>query len=249
MYPDGQPHVKIENIAVGDDVRVVTPIRSPLEMIHLLQVSEAIDGALAKKKELVIPYLMGARFDRRMQAGDSVDLKVVARLINSCGFERVHLFDVHSDVALQLIERSHSHDNRNLVKLYNQPDAVLVCPDAGAAKKADKYSQWNPEIKETVHCIKDRDLSNGQIKLTVLQPERCAGRNCVIIDDICDGGATFLAIAKQITPKTLTLIVSHGIFSKGTKELEAHFTQIITTDSFRNPHKIGNTITVLPLNL
>ena len=49
---------------------------------------------------------MGARFDRLMQKGDSVDLKVIANLINGCGFEKVYLYDVHSDTSTVLIENS-----------------------------------------------------------------------------------------------------------------------------------------------
>lgn len=54
----------------------------------------------------------------------------------------------------------------------------------------------------------------------------------MIIDDICDGGATFLAIAGQVKPAHLTLIVTHGIFSKGLDALAEKFDSIITSDSY-----------------
>ena len=47
----------------------------------------------------------------------------------------------------------------------------------------------------------------------------CKDKNCLIIDDLCDGGGTFLGIRSQIQPKYSTLIITHGIFSKGTKVL------------------------------
>ncbi len=248
LYPDNQPHVSIQGIEPGDEVRVVSPIRSSLELVQLLETANALDNALAVKKELVIPYLMGARFDRLMQPGDSVDLRVVADMINYCGFERVQLFDIHSDVALQLIARSRNHSNSVLVKSYNKPDAVLICPDAGAEKKCGKYAEWNPNLVEKAHCIKSRELSTGKISLRVLEPEKCAARNCVIIDDLCDGGATFIAIAEQIKPAHLTLIVSHGIFSKGFHDLESHFNQIITTDSYQSGYE-SKIVTTINLNL
>ena len=234
LYPDNQPHVNVQGVFDGDEVRVIAPLRSSLDVMHLLQVSNALDNLFAKKKQLIIPYLMGARFDRLMESGDSVDLRVVADLINSCGFERVWLVDVHSDVALQLIHRSTNITNRFLVEHYTQPNAVLICPDAGAAKKTASYMDWNRRLTDVVTCVKHRDLSNGQIVLRVLEPEKCKGRFCVIIDDICDGGATFLAIAKQIEPVHLTLIVTHGIFSKGFRELEEQFNEIVTSNSYGN---------------
>lgn len=249
LFPDGQPHVTVLGVNDGDEVRLVHPIRSSLELIQLLEISNALDHLFAKKKELVIPYLLGARSDRVMVPGDSVDLEVVANLINLCNFERVNLFDVHSDVALRLIHRSKSHTNEKLVRAYTQPNAILICPDAGAEKKIAKYAEWNANLEDVVYCHKVRDLNNGKISLTVLNPERCANRNCVIIDDLCDGGATFLAIAAQILPKHLTLIVSHGVFSKGLSELKKRFDAIITTDSYSDEHLGDPFATTLNLNL
>jgi len=239
LFPDGQAHVDLLNIARGDKVYVVIRLKNSMDLIHLLQISNALDNIGAKKCELHIPYLTGARYDRSMRFGDSVDLKVFAQLINSCNFSRVFIFDVHSDVALQLIERSENISNNFLVKEYNQKDAVLICPDTGAAKKVAKYFELNPNLKEMTYCLKNRDLDTGKISLDVINSEACKDKNCVIIDDLCDGGGTFLAIAKQIKPKHLTLIVSHGIFSKGLRELKEHFDEIITTDSFQyqNPQK------------
>jgi ribose-phosphate pyrophosphokinase len=66
----------------------------------------------------------------------------------------------------------------------------------------------------------------------VLDPEICKDRNCIIIDDICDGGGTFNLIASQIQPDHLTLMVTHGLFTKGFKQLNQNFHEIVTTDSY-----------------
>jgi len=247
LFPDNQPHVNIQGVEEGDSVKVICSITDSIKMMQLLQTANALDNLFANKKVLVIPYLMAARFDRLMQPGDSIDLKVVANLINSCGFERVFLFDVHSDVATMLINHSVNITNRQLVELYKQPDALLICPDAGAAKKVGKYFEWNKNLKDIVYCSKNRDLSSGDLTLEVLEPEQCTDRNCVIVDDICDGGATFLAIAEKIKPKHLTLIVTHGIFSKGFAALEKKFNEIIVSDSYCKEYKskVVNKITAV----
>jgi phosphoribosylpyrophosphate synthetase len=75
-------------------------------------------------------------------------------------------------------------------------------------------------------------LSNGNISLIVNKAFLAEGRDCIIVDDICDGGRTFIEIAKQLpNTNSLTLVITHGIFSKGLKELEAYFDKIITTNS------------------
>lgn len=244
LFPDMQPHVNIHSIAEGDEVKLICSITNSDKMIQLLETANALDNLFAKKKLLVIPYLMAARFDRLMQHGDSIDLKVIANLVNSCGFEKVILFDVHSDVSTMLINHSVCISNKQLVEQYQQHNAVLICPDAGAAKKVGKYFDWNNNLQDIVYCSKNRNLATGELTLEVLEPEQCKDRNCVIVDDICDGGATFLAIAKKIQPKHLTLIVTHGIFSKGFEKLEEKFDEIIVSDSYNKNYdsKIVRTI-------
>ena len=197
LYPDNQPHVRIKNILCGDDVRVVATIRSSLELFQLLAINNALDNIRVRKQYLCIPYLMGARSDRVMLSGDSVDLKIVCDLINDLNFENVFLYDIHSDAALHWIKNVINYSNENLVTEYKDEDSVLICPDVGASKKIDKYLKWNTNIKEVVYCIKSRDLTNGKISLKVLETERCENRNCVICDDIADGAMTFNLIAQQ----------------------------------------------------
>ncbi|MCX6316999.1 MAG: hypothetical protein NTW29_06895 [Bacteroidetes bacterium] len=247
LFPDNQPHVQVRGVEPGEEVRVICPLTSSLRMMQLLETANALTHLGAVKKELVLPYLMAARYDRLMQPGDSFDLEVVAGLINSCGFEKVVLFDVHSEVALQLIHHSVAVDNRLLVTQYQHPDAILICPDAGAAKKINHYREWNPHISDTVFCTKKRDLATGHLTLTVSEPEKCRDRNCVIIDDICDGGATFLAIAQQIQPAHLTLIVTHGIFSKGFTALLSRFQEIIVSNSYAESYN-APTVKTVPIN-
>jgi len=57
----------------------------------------------------------------------------------------------------------------------------------------------------------------------------------LIVDDICDGGGTFLGLAeelKECNSGDLYLAVSHGIFSKGSQTLLDNFKSIYSTDSF-----------------
>lgn len=234
LYPDNQPHVQITECSnlFDNEMQVTCSITDSIKLMHLVEASNALDHLFIKKKVLIIPYLMGARFDRVMQYGDSFDLEVIANIINMCGFERVELFDVHSDVATSLIKNSVNYSNLSIVREhYKIEDTILICPDAGAAKKIGGYFTANPNIVDVVYCIKSRDLSNGNLTIKVLEPEKCKDRNCLIIDDICDGGGTFIGIAEQIQPKYLTLMVTHGIFSQGFKKLEKYFQSIVTTNS------------------
>lgn len=238
LFPDKQPHVTLTG-ELDDNTVVICSITDSQKLLELCMLTDVLNN-FQTYKVLHIPYLLGARYDRMMEVNGSFDLKVIAKIINSLNYDGVVLYDVHSDVSTALIDKAVNLDNKFVVDRYRGNDAVLIIPDAGAAKKAANYANWNDRITNTVHCVKHRDLSTGNISLQVLDGERCKGRNCVIIDDICDGGRTFINIAKEIKefePATLSLMVTHGIFSNGFEELEKWFDAIVTTNSLpQYPH-------------
>lgn len=235
-FPDTQPHVNVPELGRPSEPAEVVDVRcsitTPEKLLLLLQVANAIERHGHRKGVLSVPYLMAARYDRVMVPGDSLDIEVIANLINLADFTAVRTFDVHSDVATALIRRSQNTSNEVVVRAVTGEKMVLILPDAGAAKKAAKYRQWNPAITAEVQCRKIRDLATGRIKLELAEPEVCRGRSCLIVDDLCDGGATFVQIASQIQPRDMTLAVSHGIFSKGLTPLVGKFNRIVTTTSY-----------------
>jgi len=223
-FPDGQPHIQVIDFDPPDEAMVVCSITSPSKLLQLLELSNALQYLKTKRTCLSIPYLMCARSDRHMLEGDSFDLEVMAILINLCDFEEVLLCDVHSEVATKLIKNS-KNIVPNLLEKYDKENPLYICPDKGAINRV-------PKDVEVIYCEKSRDLSTGKITLKVNTPEKAWGRNCIIVDDICDGGGTFIAIAEQINPNHLTLAVTHGIFSKGLDILFEYFDEIITTNSY-----------------
>lgn len=103
---------------------------------------------------------------------------------------------------------------------------AVVSPDAGAEKKAKEVGK---QVKADVFAAsKVRDTMTGQIISTEIRGD-VKGRNLIIIDDICDGGATFTELAKKLKEKganDIYLYVTHGIFSKGLDVLKEHFKHV-----------------------
>jgi ribose-phosphate pyrophosphokinase len=236
LFTDNQPHITLEDVAREEEVCVITDFSTgSLGLVRLMLISNALDAKGCKKKKLIIPYLLGARSDRHMTKdnSDSFDLKVIADIINSLKFELVLVFDVHSDVATALINNCFNVNNSILLKEYNIENSILIFSDAGVAKKAKYLLGEMPTVTDVVFCSKERNLQTHELQLVVTNPEKCSGRNVVIVDDLCDGGRTFTAIIKQLPKdiKQATLIIGHSLFSYGTKELEQYFNHIITSDS------------------
>lgn len=235
LFPDSQTHITLnEDVLNSDIVDVECSLKSYSDVIELLMLSNALDLNNIKKDTLTINYLITSRYDRVMKSGDSFDLKVISDLINSCSFKDVQILDAHSNVSTDLIFNSVSFECLDLYKSYTPTkNTYLICPDKGAISRAQSILKYIDKLQGIVYCNKTRD-ENGKISLKVGElPEDILESEIVIVDDLCDGGGTFIAIASQL-PKEIkkTLIVTHGIFSKGFDELNKYFDEIICTNSF-----------------
>jgi len=237
LFSGGEVHIKLQGSA--DDVLISTRLNDSNDIMKLLLSVDALRRSGTKNISVFIPYLPYARQDRVMVAGEPLSIKVMCNLINSCGFEKVYVYDVHSEVSLALLENCELISNYSLVKevLKDRTDYLLVSPDAGALKKIYKLAEALNYTDDIVLCNKVRDVSNGRIKQITVDQDDLQGKDCFIIDDICDGGATFVGVAKELKKRNagkVSLIVSHGIMSHGETELVDWIDHIYTTDSIKD---------------
>lgn len=238
-FSGGEPHIKI--ISELEDVAEVTithRIQSFNNIGMLLLATNALKNMEIKKLQVVLPYFPAARQDRLMVSGEPLSVKVYADIINAQNYESVTIFDPHSEVTPALLNNCKVVDNHKFIKQVIQQlsdDLLLISPDGGALKKIYKVAA-HLQNYEVVECSKSRNVKTGQLTGFKVYADNLQGKDCLIVDDICDGGGTFLGLAKELKAKNagnLYLAVSHGIFSKGFEELEKYFTKIFTTDSFK----------------
>jgi ribose-phosphate pyrophosphokinase len=189
------------------------------------------------KRIALIPYLPGARQDRGIPLG----AKVYADFLNSLGLEQIICFDPHSDVMPALINNLTVVGLNNLssefwhslaysLDPYDEPFAGVICPDVGARKRAELVA--NQLDVPVYQAMKHRDFVTGKLSGFTCEPLP-EGVSFLVVDDICDGGGTFLGLAEAINVprEQLALWVSHGIFSAGFEKLSANYGAIHTTDS------------------
>lgn len=180
------------------------------------------------KIDLQFNYLPYARYDRAMKENDSFSLKAFTDIINSMNFNRVLLIDPHSNVGQFLLKNSDVIIDQlialqlsNVITCNNSYD-YIVSPDFGAIKKATSISEYY-NIPLLI-SLKKRDVSTGYTvfdKLLIDDSVDLTDKKLLIVDDIADGGATFINLAKGIKDlyniKSIDLFVTHGLFSKGKK--------------------------------
>lgn len=223
---------------VPREVTITTRLNSSEDLMQALMATDAVRSLGAEKVHLFAPYLPYARQDRVMEPGEAFSLRVFADIVNAQHYASVTVFDAHSDVGPALIRNAVNLKNHAFIKqvLETQEDYVIVSPDAGAFKKIHQTCAAIGYAATPVICTKVR-ASMGEIEHISISASNFEGKNVFIIDDICDGGRTFIALASEIRKRnagTINLIVSHGIFSYGEAPLrEGGVDHVYTTDSVK----------------
>lgn len=242
-FPGGERHVTVEPQAIGSHATTAI-LRSSDDILDLALAAEILSRS-PRMPELIMPYIPYARQDRATTGNSAFSLKAFATILNGLNFPKVHVYEPHSDVAPALISNCVIHHCDAAVAEYlwelqdlGLQDILLFAPDAGAEKRVSRVhknvSGERSVLGEVGQAIKHRNPSTGWVEVSFVTPN-VNGRNVLVVDDICDGGATFNQLApalKDAGAKSLHLFVAHGIFSKGIDELRTHYQTIATTDSF-----------------
>lgn len=239
LFAGGEPHIKISNnFDVAAPVTITQRINSFNDLGMICITVDALRRIGVKEIELFIPYFPAARQDRVMIPGEPLSVKVYADIINAMALASVTVFDPHSEVTPALLNNCITVSNHEFIKQVIAKigaEVKLISPDGGALKKIYKVSEFLGGA-EVVECSKSRDVKTGKLSGFKAYAEDLAGADCLIVDDICDGGGTFIGLAEALKAKNagkLYLAISHGIFSKGFDELGKYFEQIFTTDSIK----------------
>lgn len=171
------------------------------DLINLMFVKHFLDqqGAWCCLRLAYMPY---SRMDRSVD-GSPFTLKSVADFINWLNFDRVDVYEPHSDVTPALLNNSSAHyPTVDIFHRYvcgegyiNPETDYVFFPDAGAQKRY----QNKIAIPNELVGLKKRDFATGTITgLQVVGEIKEPGFKVVIIDDLCSRGGTFMLAARQL---------------------------------------------------
>lgn len=242
IFPDGTSQVwKLpEAIFRSSHVDVTWNFENEREILDLLSLRKLLPNP-AYTMNLHIPYLPYGRQDKDISNTSTFNLRVFADLINSLSCYKVTTVDAHNPVETRVLIRNF----QNLDPIEFQLEAIkhsepnyLVFPDSGAQLR------YGSSLKSTgipiVVCAKARDPLSGEIIGHQIVDGNCipvelSNNKFLIIDDLCDGGATFISVTRLLRgnlSNKVDLCVTHGIFSRGRDHLyNNRITNIFTTNS------------------
>lgn len=272
-FSAGETHITIQDtklIKTSDVVTIASSMKNSDDIMLTLMATDAIRRINNNIKiNLVAPYFPYARQDRVMNPGEPLSAKVMANLINTQDYNKVTIFDPHSDVTCALINNVNIVNNHRFVDLVIEdlyagpytPDDIyqvfkneirIVSPDAGAQKKiydVCKFLKYVDDDEGIILGSKVRNVRTGRITKTEYVGN-VENKVCIIIDDIIDGGVTFIELGKKLKEggaSKVYLVVSHGIFSKGFDELFKYIDKVYTTDSIYLDESNDSRVRVLNL--
>lgn len=235
-FPCGEKHVVLNDIQeLPNLLNVTLYYNSDEDIIELLLLNDAIKQIGGHIDQLHIPYVPYSRQDRVSVPGECLSIKVFCDLINTIKANTVVIEDPHSDVTSSLLNNVvviHQHEIFQTYAYRGDP-YYLVSPDGGALKKTYKLAAvMGSQILGVIECSKKRDVKTGEISgIRVNYDEIIHDKDFCIVDDICDGGRTFIEIAKALQkfqPRKIILMVTHGFFTKGLEVFDGLIDEIYT---------------------
>lgn len=243
-FPDGT--MLLKEATPSYESRIVWDFENDREFLALIYLTKHLRAHGLEHIDLWMPYIPNARMDRVKNEEDVFTLKYFAEILNSLNFDSVTVLDPHSSVSEALINNldvysPFAYISKALDDIPTETCPLLFYPDEGSMKR---YSGMF--CMPYVYGIKNRDWQTGKIiGLDVItNGNDIAGKDILIIDDICSYGGTFLHSArklKELGANDIYLYVSHCENSILNGELikSGLIKKIYTTDSiFTKEHEL-----------
>jgi ribose-phosphate pyrophosphokinase len=238
-FSDGEFNFQILENVRGGDVFIVQPTCPPTDqnLMELLVMLDAFRRSSAERITAVIPYYGYARSDKKDRPRVPVAAKLAANLIATAGADRVLTMDLH---AAQIqgffdIPVDHLFAAPVFIGYYQAnplPNLTVVAPDTGGAERARAYAKRLDA--ELALCDKRREKANEAEVMNVVGDVR--GRNCLIVDDMCDTGGSLTKVAKALREagaEKIHACFTHAVLSgKACEKLvSSEIEQVVTTNT------------------
>lgn len=243
-FSDTEQRVRVFEDVGDKTVFVLLSVSTPVDnrLLELCLIADALKGADAKKIIAVLPYLGYMRQDKAHREGEAVSARVVARMIESAGFDKVITIDLHSDASAGFfnIPVTHLFSLSLFADLLKDEkrEPVIVTPDAGGAKRAQRFASLLSA--PMIMLEKTRNLEKMHTIESMRLIGSSDGKEAVLIDDLVTSGQTLAKAASALkaegAPRVIAC-VTHAVFIDSTKKNleESDLDAIYITDTIPLP--------------
>lgn len=218
-FPDGELHIELQESVRGHDIYIVQPTCPPVDerLFELLLMADACRRAGTIHLTAVIPYFGYARQDRRAHGREPLSVRLIADLLATSGIQRVVAVDLHSQGVESAFAIPVEHVSAvpilaEAVRSSVPRNAVIVSPDLGAVKMAERYAKI---LNLPVAIIHKTRISGAEVNV-----QRIVGdvrdKHVLVVDDMISTGGTLEKAIKALLEagclsSRIKVAASHGL--------------------------------------
>jgi ribose-phosphate pyrophosphokinase len=258
-FANGEVYCRYEESVRGADVFIVQPTCSnPYEglgtndaLMELLAMTDAAVGGSAHRVIAVTPWYAYSRQDKKSAPREPISSRMVARMLEAVGIDRILTMDLHSGQIQGFFEKPCDHMTAlfMLTQYFGDlglDDLVVVAPDAGRVKL---NKQFAAKIGADL-AILNKERPAQQVAEISYVIGDVRNKTALLVDDMIDTAGTLAAAAQAVRDagaKRIFTAATHGIFSGNAWEnlTNANFEQIVVTDTITLPPGAPENVTVL----
>lgn len=246
QFPDGSFRWNLLDLPeVFDKVGVLITLKTtiPEAIMAIYQALSALDAVyIVSEVTLEVQTLPDQRADRAEKVGMSIPARSTAAMLAGTGVDTIVIYDAHSPVIVNYLKRYFHGVLIHIPPVVLFADKIhninrdtpthIVAVDKGSIQRAETAAAEFGASVIYMDKIRDEGKVTGHA-IVAYDPKNKPGKESIIwiVDDLCDGGATFISAADVILSNfeywELNLFVTHGLFSKGKEELNRHFENVV----------------------
>lgn len=240
-FSDGEVWVEIKESVRGQDCFIIQSTAFPTNdnLMELLIIIEALRRGSARTITAVIPYYGYARQDRKSGPRTPITAKLVARMLETAGIDRVMTMDLHANQIQGFFEVPADNLYAQGVLYQHLCDTVqdvplcVVSPDVGGVARARAFARIAGDVDLAI--IDKRRPKAGLSEVMNIIGD-VAGKQCVLVDDMADSAGTLCNAAEALMAKgasSVSAYVSHGVFSGPAVEriTQSALRHVVSTDT------------------
>jgi ribose-phosphate pyrophosphokinase len=258
-FANGEVYCRYEESVRGADVFIVQPTcGNPQEGLSandaLMELMMLVDGAVGGSAHRVIavaPWYGYSRQDKKSAPREPISARMVARMLESAGIDRILTMDLHSGQIQGFFKKPCDHMTALfiLTQYFNDlglEDIVVVAPDAGRVKLNKLFvSKMGADL-----AILNKERPAQQVAAINYVIGDVRGKTALLVDDLIDTAGTLRAAAEAVRDagaRRVYAAATHGLFSGNAWEnlTAAGFEQVVVTDTVPLPPGAPDNVQVL----
>jgi ribose-phosphate pyrophosphokinase len=222
-FANGEIYVRFEESIRGADVFILQSFSHSVNNINdtimeLLIMIDALKRASVGRITTVIPYYCYARQEKKSAPREPITARMLADIISAVGSDRIITMDLHSPAIQGFFNIPVDHLTAlpmlaQYIKQKNLSDGVIIAPDAGSVKKAEKLAT---RLDLPLGVMYKRRPAPNIAEITFFIGE-VEGKAPIIIDDMVDTAGSIMQVVQTLLARgakpEIHLLTTHGIFS------------------------------------